>query len=507
MRRRLYHLWLRAFPLLFAFAACTGDDCCGGCEDEEDDEEEGCGGETGGESQGCDDGCDLPPETDPDAREYSDAAVDSYRVRVTIIGWGRVRSAELGIDCDAGETCSDEVAPGTEVRLTPTSYLGAGAAVFTGLPGGSTVFDVWDDVEIVATFGGLGRWPRRYGGAGDDEPVAVVADAQGNLFVTGTFDDDLDIGPFTLQPVGGRDVYAAALDPQGDVLWARSYGSAADDSASGIALAPGGRVAVGRSNGDVAIVLIDITGGEDVDQIDLAGVGRLDDVAVAADGALFAAGADAGGLWLASFDAAGDPRFSRAYPGPTAAASIALAGADVVLASGSSVTRIADGGDPIWSQPLGGGAEVATDVAVATDGRIGVLGDSAGDVFLVELAGDGSSIWSDTFGGPAEDAAGGLADDGAGGWYLGLSFADELVVGTDTYPSAGQQDLGWLHVDALHLVDRVDVHGGAGADRMIDLTVDPEAVVMLGASDGPFYPSVAPPPAGGIDTVVARTPR
>lgn len=68
-------------------------------------------------------------------------------------------------------------------------------------------------------------WSMAFGDAQRDFCFSVSADPWGNLFLTGSFEGELTFGAVTLMSSEGRDVFLAKLDPAGQPLWARSFGA------------------------------------------------------------------------------------------------------------------------------------------------------------------------------------------------------------------------------------------------------------------------------------------
>jgi hypothetical protein len=99
---------------------------------------------------------------------------------------------------------------------------------------------------FVATFGtdGTGRWRRQIGTTGADRTVAVVARARG-IFVAGSTDGVLP----EQSASGGVDAFAAKIDGDGQALWYRQFGSAADDEATAVEAGPEGVYVAGSANG------------------------------------------------------------------------------------------------------------------------------------------------------------------------------------------------------------------------------------------------------------------
>ena len=96
------------------------------------------------------------------------------------------------------------------------------------------------DVDLALTFGGpLPAYVQE-----------TATDAQGNIFVAGSFDGTLTFGRRKLH-AQNFDVFVGKYSPAGRLLWARSAGGSGTDEASGLAVDPEGDVIVaGRFTGE-----------------------------------------------------------------------------------------------------------------------------------------------------------------------------------------------------------------------------------------------------------------
>jgi hypothetical protein len=66
------------------------------------------------------------------------------------------------------------------------------------------------------------------GGTGDEYGFGIDIDDEGNIVIGGRFQDTIELGaPLTSE--GGKDIYLAKLDPFGVVQWSRSFGGEGDD--------------------------------------------------------------------------------------------------------------------------------------------------------------------------------------------------------------------------------------------------------------------------------------
>ncbi|MDY0152034.1 MAG: SBBP repeat-containing protein [Candidatus Cloacimonas sp.] len=78
-------------------------------------------------------------------------------------------------------------------------------------------------------------WVKKGGGSGIDIGYSIDSDANGNHWVTGTFQGTATFGTSSLISSGGDDVFVAMLDSNGNYLWAKSAGGNGNDSGYGIA--------------------------------------------------------------------------------------------------------------------------------------------------------------------------------------------------------------------------------------------------------------------------------
>jgi hypothetical protein len=93
-------------------------------------------------------------------------------------------------------------------------------------------------------------WAVRFGGSGYEDGTAHV-DPAGNIYVYGAFENQIAFGAVNLTSAGGQDIFLAKLDPDGNVLWARSWGGPVNDSPVGLAFdAEGTIVITGWISGD-----------------------------------------------------------------------------------------------------------------------------------------------------------------------------------------------------------------------------------------------------------------
>lgn len=109
-------------------------------------------------------------------------------------------------------------------------------------------------------------WYRTWGGAAADSAHAVALDTLGNCSVTGYFNGTAKFGNVLLQSRGDRDVFVFKCDLGGHVVWARRAGGGSTDVGSPIAVDGAGSCFVGGY----------FIGGADFGPIQLDGGGSAD---------------------------------------------------------------------------------------------------------------------------------------------------------------------------------------------------------------------------------------
>ncbi len=267
---------------------------------------------------------------------------------------------------------------------------------------------------FVAKFSSAGvfAWAKRFGDGGDQSAHAVATDAMGNVVVTGRLAGTVDFGGGNLTSAGGRDVYVAKYDGNGNHLGSKRFGGAMDDSPNDIDIDGNGNIVVaGSFNGSV----------------DFGG------------GALVSGGAT--DAFVAAYDANGNHLFSKRYGDAAAQSSsgVATDGAGNIYLMGTTAGAI----------DLGGGA---------------VSSAGVNDVWLTKMSGAGTYQWQKIFGDAQDQSSRFLSANAGGDVVIVGTFAGTINFGGGTINSGGGKDafVAKLNTNGQHIFS---YGAGDGSDQ------------------------------------------
>ena len=299
---------------------------------------------------------------------------------------------------------------------------------------------------------GAQLWIRQFGSSGKDWAKGIAADPDGHLYVTGLTLDSINGSP----NAGGNDLFAAAYDGDGNLLWLRQLGTPFNDNAAGIVAANGVMTVVGTTFGDLSgetnhgnadLFLVQFDAEGNRLQTVLYGTGYFDfGVGIATDdsGALYVAGSTQGGL--DGYENA-DPR----GPGWTF---------DLF------VIKFTAEGTRQWTRQLGSAfADFGVSVAVHPSGNVYVTGSTQGgldgyenadprgpgwtsDLFVIRFSADGTRQWTRQLGTAFTDLGLGAGVDDTGAVYAAGETCGDLDGNNNADPSNTSADLIIVKYDA-----------------------------------------------------------
>jgi hypothetical protein len=343
---------------------------------------------------------------------------------------------------------------------------------------------------FVSTFAADGApgWTVHFGGDGEDVAHAVAFDPAGNLVIAGLFSGTMTIGTIQLEAKGSDDAFIAKLDAQGKPLWARAIGGTDSDAAHDLALDADGSIYVTgsfkgklpvneqttlQSKGNEDVLLLALGPDGDVrwsqqfgnryrdfgQRVAVDGAGHVivlaeftDDVSFGGEPLVSEGNRD---LALAKLTSRGEHVWSRRFGSPFNEYGLGLAV------------------DPAGNIGLTGSFDNEIDFG---GGKLVSAGES--DLFVTRLAPDGAHLWSKRFGATREDIGHGIAADRFGnlavtGWFWG-----EVDFGGGPVRAEGMNKDGFLlklSADGKHLWSRR--FGAKDHDQGRGVAMSPEGEV------------------------------
>ena len=286
-------------------------------------------------------------------------------------------------------------------------------------------------------------WAKSYGGTTADLGLSITVSAGGNVFSTGYFDgiSDFDPGPgvFSLTAQNQADAFIAALDANGNFMWAQQLTGAFSQ----------GTCITGNNNGDLLI-----TGA-------FSGIINFTSGAVTANGGadifMLKMNTSGGFVWAKTVGSIGTDQNASAAFGPngevytTGSFTFPIdmdpgAGMLEFTPAGTTdifVLKLAANGSFIWAKQLGGTtADLPKAIAADASGNVYTTGlfqyladfdpgtsvfnltsNGTNDAFICRLNNDGSFGWAAGFGAEtSEDKGDAVAVDAGGAVYLSGTF-------------------------------------------------------------------------------------
>lgn len=334
-------------------------------------------------------------------------------------------------------------------------------------------------------------WTRTFGGTSECDPYGLATDYQGNVYVTGNFlnavDFDPGVGEFILTGTQDADIFVSKLDPEGNLLWARSAGGYAKLIPNSIAveafgsLYVTGRLAGGDIDFDPGPGVFTVASKEGYNsfvwKLDQHGwfswvrtiyeYGHVEgkDICLDARGKVYVTGCFDGS---ADFDP-GEGRFSIGTRGGNDAYAVVLD----------------PNGEFEWARSIGGtSGNYGSAVAVAPQGEVFVAGSFYGtcdflygpgsynltalgssEAYAAKFTHDGTLVWAKALEGLGSSSFSSIAVDGLGNLYATGGFAGDIDfdpgIGTAGATAVGLRD---------SLIVKLSAAANATAPRVLSIT-------------------------------------
>lgn len=355
---------------------------------------------------------------------------------VLTIGSGRAQAPFFGPILVVGNGAS-----GAETYAGRTATDAQGNVYVVGTFGGRLLFGTQPlnsrlsnlDV-LVVKYDAVGnyQWAVSAGGDLPDHGTGLALDASGNVYLTGTYASPAQFGAIALPaPAGRADVFVAKLDPAGNWLWAINGGGPADDYSAALAVDAAGTLTVAGSFGGASATF------------GAASLANPSSGTAAQAG--FVARLSLGGNWLTANAIVG--------LGTTVPTGVVLDAAGSAYVCGSFA-----------------GASVAFGSTTLPNANANA---STTDSFVAKLTPAGSWQWATRGGGPGNDRAQALVVDGSGLVYLTGGFSGSAAFGATTLASQGTaSDIYVAALDATGAWRWATRAGGSDDEAGSDLALD-----------------------------------
>ena len=350
----------------------------------------------------------------------------------------------------------------------------------------------------------------------------LVVDADGNIYITGFFQDTIEFGGTAYVSRGQSDIFLAKYDSSGAVQWAHTYGWEANDFAHDLTL---------DGNGNLYMI-------GDYQDSTLIGTDTL----FTEDSLWFGAYALTYNIMLAKFDTDGNYMgyAEDGWFGSDFAYAMDVDGSGNAYVTGvfrsflemgpkrgpyamgyddAFLVKIDTGMNFIWSRGTGStqydrgmGVSVYNENEVYLVGNYqetmwyedttySILSQSPGedDIFIAVWDSSGSFLWAKGLGGPGMDKMEEMIMDDQGNMYFTGTFTEKMTLGPITLTSAGNHDMFLMKTDRFGNVIWATSGGGPEFDAGVGLALSPNGkVVVTGYYQGSanFGPVVMTTPDG-----------
>lgn len=373
-------------------------------------------------------------------------------------------------------------------------------------------------------------WAKRIGGFGNDSGVNIAVDSLGNIYTfghfTGTADFDPGAGTSNVTSIGGTDIFVSKLDPDGTLLWVKSFGGSNYDLSSSIAIDdlgniymtgtftetvdfdPGGGVSTLTSEGgaDIFILKLD-SAGNFIWAKNVGGWGYEYVACITVDGTknVHIVGSFSG---TCDFD-----------PSEETSNLTSTSGEDAFI------LKLNPTGSFLWAKSLGGmyddsGTSIVVDNSGSSyttgyflesisfgpgEEKYNLSSYGKADAFIVKYDSSGNLVWATRIGANEGDTGGDIALDDDNNIYTIGSFTNGAYFGNDGGPNilsgAGLADAYIIKLNTEgDLVWAISI-GGTSYDYGSSISIDESGNVY---TTGTFRETVDFDPGGGVYTLTSE---
>ena len=358
-------------------------------------------------------------------------------------------------------------------------------------------------------------WATRHGGPSDDRGLAIAVAPNGDLVMAGTFTGTMNLGGAAISSAGGADGWVARYSAAGTFRWSTKLGGIGADLATGVAVDANGDVyVVGSFVGPVDFgggSRANARGGYLVKLASATGAYVWDRVfgSTTVDNAISVAAVDAntvaiGGRFTGTID------FGNGNRSATPAGGFDSFVAAYSTATGASVWSNAlttTGNDGDFGSLIAVGGDVyvtASYFGTATLGGASLV--SAGqDIFVARYTGTtGAHVWSIRQGGSNSEYSKSMASDGTHVFVGGMFLATTNLGGTNMTTAGGFD----AFVASYNIADGTYAwsqrYGGANTESAVSLAANTNRLAVGISFDGPVTLGTQVLTPNGVDVAITR---
>ena len=347
-------------------------------------------------------------------------------------------------------------------------------------------------------------WAKNEGVVTSEKSLGLTHDSNGNVYICGYFTDNTNFNNTPITGFGGRDIFIAKYDPNGNFLWMQKAGGTGRDEAKNIKCDNSGNVYVcGMFTGNASFGSGSVSSADSYQDSYVAklsasdgtwqwvkkGNAILDDVA-------WSLAVDNGGSVYVTGEFNSFISFESSTQGipTTGATNVYVAKLD----GSGNVSWIKTAGGPVLDRARGIGTD-GTNVyitgqfgtnsanAMAQFGSINLLAKDSSDIFVAGMDPSGNFTWAFSGDGPADTFEplgyeSGIAVTGGNGrvYATGGMLLDTLVSNCVSVDFAGTQLQGWRRTDMFL------VSVGAGGVGVEEAELSSNFSVRPNPSNGSF---------------------
>ncbi len=329
--------------------------------------------------------------------------------------WSRSFGGSSTSDTAAGMTTVFDAAGNAFVaaRTTGVNDFGGGKIGATGNGGAIVKY----------TANGQHAWSRAWMSSGsiDVTPGGIDVDSNGSVFVAGRFAGTVNFGSGALTSAGGYDMFLLKYTSNGQLLWAKRFGSSGAEYAHDLAV-------------------------DDLGNVWVAGY--------------IQGTANLGGQNLTSRSGSRDGFLAKYGSSGGHNSSVSFGGTSTDEATGVAIDP---NGAPVVSGHFQGSATI---------GNQSLSSAGSSDIFVAKFWETGQPNWAKRAGGGSQDKGKAIAARSDGSIVVGAEFYGSIAFANKSLTSRGSSDVALLQFSSNGSAQRGTVIGGTSGDAVHDIAVD-----------------------------------